>query len=211
MSDENQTKQEAVVEVITDAKSESSKAKDSTTSSLKSLTNWFDDLFNKKLPKLPKGFLDFLVQYMLILNIIGIILKSLAILSGVIGLFTSITLTAVAFKSLLIVSIISIVLGILGNSAALFFAAKAHTGLESKKAESWNCLYNGWLVAMIFGLLSTATSFGNIASFNSELGGVSNITSTLMAGTIVTSLAFALAFDAIIMYIIFQVRSYYKN
>lgn len=211
MSDENQTKEEAVVEVITDTKSKSSKAKGSATSSLKFLTNWLDDLFNKKLPKLPKGFLDFLVQYMPIFNIIGIILKSLAILSGIVGLFTSFTLTAFAFKSIFFVALVSIVLGILGNSAALYFAAKAHTGLESKKYESWNYLYNGWLVAMIFGLLSTATSFGNIASFNSEFGGVSSITSTLMAGTIVTSLAFALAFDAIIMYVIFQIKSYYKN
>jgi hypothetical protein len=214
MSDENQTKKETVVEVITDVKSESSKA---TNSSLESLTNWFDDLFNKKLPKLPKGFLDFMVQYMPIFNIIGMILKGIAILSSIIGLLGAISFVvsfsgySSLYSVLSIIYLISILLSIAGSSIALYFATKAHSGLETKKTHSWVQLYKGWLVAMTFGILATLTSFGNIAQFNSSFGVTSGIASSLMVTSILFSTVVALAVDALILYVIFQIRSYYNN
>jgi hypothetical protein len=217
MSDENQTKKEAIVEVITDTKSESSKANESVSSSLKSLTNFFDDLFNKKLPKLPKGFLDFMVQYMPIFNIIGMVWKGIAILTSIAGLLGAISyiVTFSGFSSifglLTIIYLISILLAIAGSSIALYFAIKAHSGLETKKTQSWTQLYIGWIVVMIFGILATITSYGNIAEFNGRFGISSGIASSLMIGSILFSIAIALAFDALILYVIFQIRSYYNN
>jgi hypothetical protein len=199
MSDENQTKQETVVEVITDTKSESSKTADSINSSLESLTKWFDDLFNKKLPKLPKGFLDFMVQYMSIFNIIGIVWKGLAILGGLFVVLASLGLSI--FSSIMSdpsigqVTLFSTIISLAATATALYFAIKAHSGLEPKKSFGWNNLYYGWLAAMILGVLSSLTS-----SFN-----------LLLIPFLLFGIMFNIIWDALILYVIFQLRSYYNN
>jgi hypothetical protein len=199
MSDENQTKKEAVVEVITYAKSESSKATDSIASSLESLTNFFDDIFNKKLPKLPKGFLDFMVQYMPIFNIIGMVWKGLAILGGLLLVLATSGLAIFSFllsdPSIGQVPLVSTIIGVVASSIALYFAIKAHPGLEPKKAFGWNNLYYGWLAAMVLGILTSLTSSFNLIVISLMLFG----------------LIFTLLWDALILYVIFQLRSYYSN
>jgi hypothetical protein len=182
-----------------------------------SVTNWLDDLYNKKLPKLPKGFLDFTVQYMPIFNIIGMVWKGIAILLSVIGLLSAMSYI-VAFSSfssvfgfLTIIYLISILLAIAGSSTALYFAAKAHSGLETKKNQSWTQLYKGWIAALVFGILATVTSYGNVATFNGSIGISSGIASSPMIGSILFSIAIALAVDALILCVIFQIRSYYIN
>ena len=207
MSDRDQTPKQAVVEVVQDVKSESYKAANNL--SISSVTNFFDDLFNKKMPKLPKGFIDFLVQYMPIFNIIGMVIKGISLLLGLFGIITILT-SIFYFKSILfIIGIISALLGLVGTGLALYFAFKAQSGLESKKASSWNCVYYGWLSVIIFGLLSTITSFGSPVSFaNDYNGGIAN---TIASTVIIFSTLFAVAIDFLILYVIFQLKKHYKN
>jgi hypothetical protein len=190
MSKENQNKQEFVA---------------ATKSIFESMTSFFDSVFNKSLPKLPKELLDFLVKNMPIFNIIGIVLKVIAILSSIISLFGALSYILIfsnfssTFGLLTIIYLISILLAIAGPSIALFFAIKAHLGFETKKTQSWKYLYNGWLVAIIFGVLATITSYGNVASFNGSFGISSGIAWSLMVGSILFSIVTTLAVDALIL------------
>ncbi len=213
MSDENQIKKEAVVEVIQDVKSENYKA--AADSSLNSVTNFFEELFNKKLPKMPKGFLDFMVQNMPIFNIIGMVWKGFLILTGALTFLASFALIFFSPTSLTIISVLSALIGVVGSSIAFYFAIKAHSGLEPKKTVGWNNLYHGWIVAIIFGILTTATSFGNALNFSNDYGAVAGAASSVILpvviSSIVASILFSLALDALILYVLFQIRNRYNN
>ncbi len=207
MSDQNQTPKQAVVEIIQDVKSESYKAP--ANFSLGSLTNFLDDTFNKKLPKLPKGFLDFIVQYMPILNIVGMVYKGISLLLGLFGIVATLGLMYYFSNIIFLIGVLSSLFALSGTGIALFFAIKAHSGLGSKKTTSWFNVYYGWLATIILGILATIMSFGTTASYASNYN--SGVSNAIASTTIISSILFAVVFDALILYVIFQIKSYYKN
>jgi hypothetical protein len=209
MSDENQTKKETIVEVISDTKSESSKATDTVATSLDSITKLFEDIFNKKLPKLPKEFLDFIVQYMPIFNIIGIVFSVFGLLATLgLGLsyFGISAFSSLARNSDMVrTSSVGLLIMLASSAAGLYFALKAHPGLEPKKVFGWNNLYYGWLATMVIGIFN---SIVNTLTNSFTFGGLGLF---LLIPGFVIGLMFTLIIDALILYVIFQIRSYYNN
>ena len=193
MIDENQANK-TEVEVITDM---SSKTIKETKSSLDSLTNFFDDLFNKQMPKLPKDFLDFFVKYMPVLNIIGIILKVLGIFA-LLSASALIVISLIGFASLgsatipniginPIIFVLGSIISLIGIVAEIYFAIKAQSGLESKNMNSWNYIYYGTIVGFVFGVVGSVLS--------------------LSIGSVIISCIVLFIY----LLIQFQIRSQYKN
>ena len=118
--------------------------------------------------------------------------------------------TLLYFKSALyFVGVASSLISIVGAGIALYFAYKAMSNMEAKKLTSWNNIYYGWLSAIVFGILANLTSIGNSAAFSYDYA--SGVPLAIATTTVVFSTLIAIAIDFLILYIIFQIKSYYKN
>jgi hypothetical protein len=153
----------------------------------------FTDWFVVKAPALPVNVKEGLVKYLPILNLIGLIIGGFALLSSVsiilyslgwVGRFGS-YYAAPYVGNLLVMYMITFVLG----AIALYFSYKAQLGLNQQKKSAWMNLWYAQLVGMVSTIVSSL--FGN--------------------GFFLVNLVFGLAFNALFMYLLYQLRKYYKG
>jgi hypothetical protein len=152
----------------------------------------FTEWFVVKAPALPVNVKEGLVKYLPILNLIGLIISGLALLSAVSIILTSIGLigrfvgyySSIYTGNLLVLTVVNLGLGIV----SFYFNYKAQLGLNTQKKSAWMNLWYAQLV-----------------------GVVSTIVSAVFGGGFFFSLIFGLAFNALFMYFLYQLKKYYKG
>jgi hypothetical protein len=152
----------------------------------------FTEWFVAKSPALPVNVKEGLVKYLPILNLIGLIISGLALLSAVSIILTSIGLigrfvsyySSIYTGNLLVLTVVTLGLGIV----SFYFNYKAQLGLNTQKKSAWMNLWYAQLV-----------------------GVASTIVSAVFGGGFFFSLIFGLAFNALFMYLLYQLKKYYKG
>jgi hypothetical protein len=177
----------------TDSQSNSSSAKDFR-DDMQGLLGTIDKLFTEwfvvKAPALPVNVKEGLVKYLPIINLIILILGGVGLVGALDSLLIALPLIAsvsilapVASGQSIVYLIISLGLGILG----FYFRVQAQQGLNKQKKSAWTNLWYAQLVGIVGTILTIFTGFGFF------------------------SIVFGLAFDALFMYFLYQLRKYYKN
>jgi hypothetical protein len=152
---------------------------------IKKIDVFLEDLLVKQAPSLPKGFKEWIVKYLPILNMIGIGLSVLFLLLGGVGGLIAGILSVVTLEFRFILPIlISLVFGVVD----LYFRIKAQPGLEGQKHAAWMNLFYASLVSFVGSIISSVLSLSIISG---------------VLGSIIGSF--------IGFYLLYQVKSYYKN
>lgn len=155
---------------------------------LGSLDKLFTEWFVQKAPSLPVNVKEGLVKYLPIINLIGIILSGLALVSGLFLLIPLLALLGtVGFFAPLSAgqSFLGLIIGYGLSGFSLYFSVIAQRGLNTQQKSAWNNLWYAQLVSVASTILSLFSSFG----------------ATL----------FTLVFNALFLYLLYQLKKYYKN
>jgi hypothetical protein len=153
----------------------------------------FTEWFVVKAPALPVNVKEGLVKYLPILNLIGLIISGVALLSAVSIILISIGLIGrfggyysnIYTGNTLTISFVTLLLGVV----SFYFSYKAQLGLNTQKKSAWMNLWYAQLVGVVSTIVSSF--FGN--------------------GFFLFSLIVGLAFNALFMYLLYQLKKYYKG
>jgi hypothetical protein len=153
----------------------------------------FTEWFVVKAPALPVNVKEGLVKYLPILNLIGLIISGFVIFSSLSIIFYSVAgirqfggyYPTLYTGNLLTMYFISMLFSII----MFYFNYRAQLGLNTQKKSAWTNLWYAQLVGIISTIVSSL--FGN--------------------GFFLFSLVFGLAFNALFMYLLYQLRKYYKG
>jgi hypothetical protein len=153
----------------------------------------FTEWFVAKSPALPVNVKEGLVKYLPILNLIWLIITGAGLLTACFSIIRSIGwinqlggyYTTLYTGNLLVISIVTFVF----SCIAFYFSYKAQLGLNTQKKSAWMNLWYAQLVGVVSTIVSSL--FGN--------------------GFFLFSLMFGLAFNALFMYLLYQLKKYYKG
>jgi hypothetical protein len=156
------------------------------------IDKFLEDLLVKQAPALPKGFKEWIVRYLPIINIITIIftaIGALGILSAALGLGAISGVLGIRYLYFYGPALIIGSLFYAGFSIAeIYFKVLAQPGLDGQKHAAWTNLFYSVLISIIGTLL------------------YNTIISSIIAGL------FSAAIGALIsLYFLYQIKSYYKN
>lgn len=153
------------------------------------ISGWFKDL-----PRLPKGFTDWLADNVWWLTIVGVVLSVFAVFSalsllmlafGITGLTLGGVYGGYAASTVVGVALISVLASVAGFVVTTIIMVLAISPLKEKKKKGWTLLFVVLLLSFAFSVVA------NLISFN------------------VVGILWAVVWVAVEAYVLFEIRSYF--
>ena len=151
------------------------------------ITKFLDLWLVQKSPSLPQNIKEFLFEMLPTLNYVSLFINTFLGFGAIISVFLNI---------LYPLELISSCIRLAASCCALYFAYKAIDGLQKKEYTGWENVYKGTLL------------FYTLICFSSLTGVIG---SPLMVLAFIFVIPVCLIFIALILYFIFQIRSYYNK